>query len=440
MVRITKTLGWAKRWVWLLTLVPVAALIGCECWLVQGLLVPRRVAGGSMAPTFVGDHFQGECHVCGHRWAYEGQQFERIICPDCASRVDRLESEPIRGDRLLFSRWRLFFQSPRRWEIVGLRRPDRVGELAVKRIVGLPGESVSIRRGDIHVDGRLVHKDLAEALDVAIPVSHGDRSVDRWRFEEKTGWRCQDHRFCWTSMVENSSLESVMTDIHGEQPAWLAYYHQENLAAGNQPVTDNYGYNQDVSRRLHQVRDLFATFRFSAPATGWIGLQCHDGDRWQRLLWNPVDGTIRSHGPGSGKYLDAEVEPVDPRAGVDVVFGTWDRQLLLGVNGRALYRQELDDPKDGPWTPVSNPLGILPVRYKEMEIQRLRVWRDIYYLPLARADGRYEVKLADDEYFVLGDNAPISVDSRQWSQGGHRVTVHNLIGRARRLSSDHSRK
>jgi signal peptidase I len=38
------------------------------------------------------------------------------------------------------------------------------------------------------------------------------------------------------------------------------------------------------------------------------------------------------------------------------------------------------------------------------------------------------VRLSGDEYFVLGDNSPLSEDSRSWGQGG-RVAAKLLIGK-----------
>jgi signal peptidase I len=55
-----------------------------------------------------------------------------------------------------------------------------------------------------------------------------------------------------------------------------------------------------------------------------------------------------------------------------------------------------------------------------MEVRRVRIYRDIYYTgnlamgsrrPFA-VDSPYFLK--DDEFFVLGDNSPISNDSRFW--------------------------
>jgi hypothetical protein len=55
-----------------------------------------------------------------------------------------------------------------------------------------------------------------------------------------------------------------------------------------------------------------------------------------------------------------------------------------------------------------------------LEVSHLQVWRDIYYLTPTYLAGEWKAKtpLAEDHFFLLGDNSPVSVDSRQWGEGG----------------------
>ncbi len=58
----------------------------------------------------------------------------------------------VEGERLLVSRWR----TPQRWDVVVLRPPTDASRLVVKRVVGLPGETVSLRAGAVWANGQLV--------------------------------------------------------------------------------------------------------------------------------------------------------------------------------------------------------------------------------------------------------------------------------------------
>jgi signal peptidase I len=93
----------------------IAAVVS-HTWLLMGLFVPVTVSGSSMEPTL----------------------------------------RP--GQRLVVDRSAFTIRLPRRWEVVVFRCPNRADELCVKRIVGLPGESVALIDGEVFVNGLRVLK------------------------------------------------------------------------------------------------------------------------------------------------------------------------------------------------------------------------------------------------------------------------------------------
>ena len=110
-----------------------------------------------MAKTFCGAHFVLSCDDCGFPCRYDAEYpptDERVVCPNCGFANLRLD-EAIRrsGERVLIDRSVYSLRSPRRWEIVAFRTPGAEESLAVKRVVGLPGEAVSVRRGEGAGDG-----------------------------------------------------------------------------------------------------------------------------------------------------------------------------------------------------------------------------------------------------------------------------------------------
>lgn len=66
-----------------------------------------------------------------------------------------MENTIMPGDRIIGNRLAYIKGEPERGDIVIFHYPDNEDELYVKRIVGLPGETVDIKDGEIYIDGAL---------------------------------------------------------------------------------------------------------------------------------------------------------------------------------------------------------------------------------------------------------------------------------------------
>lgn len=64
---------------------------------------------------------------------------------------DSMETTISIGDRIILTMLPYYYRSPKRYEVVAFNGPD--GEKWIKRVIGLPGETIEIVEGNIYVDG-----------------------------------------------------------------------------------------------------------------------------------------------------------------------------------------------------------------------------------------------------------------------------------------------
>ena len=64
-----------------------------------------------------------------------------------------MENTIMTGDRVIGNRFAYSFSDPQRFDIIIFRYPDDESQLFIKRIIGLPGETVEIQDGKIYLNG-----------------------------------------------------------------------------------------------------------------------------------------------------------------------------------------------------------------------------------------------------------------------------------------------
>jgi hypothetical protein len=346
------------------------------------------------------------------------------------------------GRRVWIDRWAYACRAPQRWDIVAFPAVDDDSRLAVKRIVGLPGERIAFRQGDLVVDGRIVRKSLSQLRQLAVLVHDNDHQPrpdsglpSRWQSQSTTNrWRALGTRF----VFEPGALDC-------EAFEWLSYHHWPGYAGTvprtqPSPILDNDSYNQQLSRRLNPVTDLLVACRITTPGCGGrLALEvagpagCYRVElRFDRrelaLLRNSRELMCRSL-------------PRFPLArGVLFELAWCDGQVLFGIDGHELIRRGIvedatdgSDPAEQTGNSVAEHRDDTPrIRIGAAELtvtlDRLQVFRDIYYLPSESLiiSPRMSWHTEPDEVFLVGDNVPVSQDSRQWPHSG--VPIERLLG------------
>jgi len=222
-------------------------------------------------------------------------------------------------------------------------------------------------------------------------------------------------------------LQSLSTD-----PAFHRAIDQLFLESHQQPITDRLAYNPQRSLQEKRVRDVMVELEMqpeSMQSQFWIRM--HDGQYAFICQLDLASRTGELRIEGSDNVLRTGTLPELPfEQPIKVEMSLFDRQVLVAVNDQLIFEPYAFRASDKPVEPIRNPVAVA-ASGAPLHLLRQRVYRDVYYRPLPRDQepeaAPVEYRLGPEEYFVLGDNSSVSVDSRHWPAGS--VTQGLLIGR-----------
>jgi len=453
------------------------------------VLEPFVIPTGSMAPTLLGAHVQAQSPFTGWTWPLNPRDYARgsdlplplqggqrgpvtvtdpRTGPPASKRsLTRYPGEsagvplsfsalPLRaGDRIVVLKHIYALRAPRRWEIVVFKSPETPSENFIKRLVGLPGESLRIVDGDI----------FTRPLDS--PEEAPWRIARKPFFLQRTLWRPlfsseyapiaqQGQRPEWTSPWTGAGWRG----LDGREYVFEGADSDEALLAWNEtawPITDWVPYNELLPQRgqplaRFPVGDVRVHFTVAPAgsdleATVVLSTRSHVfeatlSDRRSLLRVRPLNE------PEAWTTL-AQGPPVRWKAGEPRQVELWhaDQRLSLWLDGRrvlsAVYdwsaderqRHALgvagDEPVRTEWimNPASYGRTSVGLRFygsvQGLALRRVGLDRDLHYqagwsrrggAPLRAVTKETAVELGEDEFFVLGDNSPASRDARMWDR------------------------
>ena len=243
----------------------------------------------------------------------------------------------------------------------------------------------------------------------------------RWRpLATESNWEKTPRGYQYLSAAVVSGQEKPLD--------WIGYHHLDfhrGHSRATDQITDNYAYNQTLSRRLHSTDDLILSAQVQCHGSGSLFFQV---------------GTCRlqldcdqESDQGCGKLLDSgkqiaefawDSQRLQSPAQVEVA--TVDKRFFFVIDDRVVFSFDLEsrstifppDPSEPGLVQEEENVSRLAVGSQSLRVtvSDLRVRRDVYYTPeivgvLANRTGDY--RLGEDEFFVLGDNSPVSLDSRR---------------------------
>jgi len=405
---------------------------------------PFIIPTGSMADTLKGAHFRLRCPQCGFRYDYgfepgKYQLPKDVIpwqplqpspsrCPNCGYYPPNDKTMLItKGDKILVLKSIYQFFEPRRWDVVVFRYPADPSVKYIKRLIGLPGETVEIIDGDIYINKQVVRKPPKVRNELWMPVYDNDYQPAQPREPafNKHQWQQPFKNIAdsnWQIDKDRPTIFHLNSDA--DKINRLAY----NTSLGND-FRAAYAYD-DVREYnyLPYCSDLMVRFYAQSPAAqGRIGISL---SKYQTTYRASVDLAGRMVIAKVSQELETilsskQIEPPAINKMVSVNFANVDHQLIFQFGKEKLTY----DLGRGPEDMGQRMTGIEPhmeiFGSGKLTLSHIAVFRDIYYTSklgnapnTARAVEGSPLTLGADEFFMLGDNSPVSGDGRWWSEPG----------------------
>ena len=221
------------------------------------------VPTGSMAPTLLGWHRELVCPNCGfvflvgidEEGSYGAGGLPELRSGRPGSRCRRSSAAAIACSSRSSS---TISGGPKRWEVAVFHFPGDPSQAYVKRVVGLPGESIRILDGDIFVDGQIVRKTLEEQRAMRILVHDSSFRAARLgpipALDLPVGLGLS-----LASRPDGSRGDQgfVHRPTAGVGPGdWIIYRHWDPARRRYGPVRDFYAYNGGELPAENEVVDL----------------------------------------------------------------------------------------------------------------------------------------------------------------------------------------
>jgi len=346
------------------------------------------------------------------------------------------------GDRIVISKLHTALRAPERWDVLLFRYPNNLTTRYMKRLVGMGGEQLFIRGGDLWIsdhswagsleDGRLrgrvtvVRKPAPtqESFLDMLPVVAAAELAD---FDESL-WR----RHC--EVVEGESAAWAVHDAghvsaHADAGPAVARMRREArdvILDARVPATRQHP-SQPVAGGKHPVGDLSFRIDVRPRSPGaMIIVQVEDSVGGHvitaELTVNapPPDGvSTRSRVLIDGRSLGTSDAGLSLDVWSSVRFDNIDDRVRLVIDGEPILVRDYGHPVVGADTEatLTGSRAGFGVLTGCADFRPVALHRDISY----EAQGTTRFLIPEDHYVVLGDNTGASADSRSWKRVAIRL-------------------
>jgi len=424
---------------WLITAFILAFLV--RAFILEAFRIPT----GSMADTLKGDHFRLRCQQCGYQYDCGSEMTRYRLgrdaiaagnvrlpisrCPSCGHYDSAGRATPIsNGDRILVLKCIYQFFEPKRWDVVVFKNPLNPPENYIKRLVGLPGETVEIIDGDIYIDGQISRKPAKVQEELWMPVYDNNYQPARPREGSFNGhpWQ-QPFRNVAESKwrLDKADPTKFQLDSPADETSSLIY---DTLLGNDFRATYAYDSVGDYKRMPH-CSDLMVRFYAQSVAPeGRVGIAL---SKYQTIYkaWIDFAGemVIAKVSKDKETILDSKIiAPSAMNKPAPVKFVNVDHQLIFQFGTDKLTYDLGRSAEDAGERKREVQPQVKIFGSGALTLSHIAIFRDIHYTAKKNVNSPEEGRaikgnpftLGKDEFFVLGDNSPNSEDGRWWARAG----------------------
>lgn len=493
-----------------------------RAFVVEAFVIPT----GSMAPTLLGAHFDVRCPKCGIAFKenadlnvqYEAkmkvlvpitnQRGELVnstwipapqirVCPNCGygiqanqlpgNPVERSDDKQTRlrigqqftnessvyfpwannGDRILVLKYLYALAEPQRWDVIVFKEPRTKTDNYIKRLVGLPGETLEVAGGDLFIkpagkaDAPMAIARKPQAVQEAewqvvydndyYPLDAGQHREEPGSVDFESPWRGQGNN------AGNWNTGGPLLEYKDSGPGSLAFvpgpmgWFLYNVRGYNNDLIERTNPTEASQSPAHvPVTDvrLEATWKSTSPdRTGAkLGLVAGPPSYQFRVVWDEKGIKLERWSMEDKVFQEIKGVKATREGGPEL--GRWyhvalnnvDHQVQFYIDGKQVLEYQtpwtIDDAEQYLASHETNPeLAQLGIEVGgAAQLHHVRVLRDVFYTnynsgpgnpldpltrskrPLRQGVMGIPVALEKDEFFAMGDNSTASFDSRGWEK------------------------